>query len=354
MHAKAPHAQPQPTLPRVAILIPFRQWDPWCADCVAACAALDYPEVELWLLPDAPLPAAAEAEARQRAGPRPFTIAPTGPGNPAQKRNVALRALSCDWAALVDADAFPRADWLRNAFREVADGVGIVAGPNLTPPHDPWSRQLSGLVMRSPLGFGPAYIRHHPAPRHEPDEMPTCNMLIRIIPGLLFREEFSTAEDMMYCRDVRERGYSIVYAPDVIVFHHRRRFPVELARQFYFYGRDKGRLFALGHPASRAAHAMPALWLAYAVLLGAAGLFARSLPTGLLWPAMAYGMLVLVETVRCARSPLVALGGLLAFPVAHASYGWGYWRGLPLGLRERARSAGTRPRADERRAERRQ
>ncbi len=328
--------------PRVAVVIPFPRWDDWSGECVAACAALDYANLELWLLPDEPLPERVEQAARALAGARPLHVLPTGAANPARKRNAALRAMTADWAALVDADAYPRPDWLRRAFCEVKDDVGIVAGPNLTPPGDSYGRQLSGLVMRSPLGFGPAYVRHHPAPRHEPDEMPTCNMLIRRLPDVRFREEFSTAEDMMYCRDVRAAGFRIVYAPDVVVYHHRRRFPRDFARQFFFYGRDKGRLFARGSGASRIPHAMPALLLLYFALalplLALAGT-ARHVHI-LRMPGLAYGLLAVLESFRCARNPLIAVGGLLAFPVAHASYGLGYWMGLPRGWRERDRTNG--------------
>ncbi|HMP74933.1 MAG TPA: glycosyltransferase [Kiritimatiellia bacterium] len=333
-------AAPTP-LPRTAVIIPFPRWDDWTAECLAACAALDHPELELWLLPDAELPTEIAVSAQQLAGTRALRIVPTGPGNPAMKRNVAMRATTCAWAALVDADAYPRPDWLQSAFREAKDTVGIVAGPNITPPRDSYARRLPGVVMRSPLGFGPGYVRHHPVPRHEPEEMPTCNMLIRLLPGLLFREEFSTAEDMMYCRDVRERGFRIVYSPDVVVFHHRRRFPAGFARQFYFYGRDKGRLFARGSRASRLPHAAPAAVLLYAVVYAVLAVLSAwiCVPKWLALPGLAYLLLVVMESFRCSRNPLLALGGLVAFPVAHASYGLGWWRGLPTGWRERKQGA---------------
>jgi len=321
----------QPELP---IVVPFPKWDDWVAECIAGCAKLDYPHFEIWLLPDEPLPPERVAEAERLAAGRPVRVLPTGPANPAKKRNVALRASHHAWAALIDADAFPQPDWLQNAFRHVTDTVGIVAGPNMTPPGDPLARRISGLPMRSPLGFGAGYIRHHPVAQHDAEEMPTCNMIIRRLPELLFREEFNTAEDMMYCRDTRERGFRIVYAPDVVVYHHRRRFPRDFAKQFYFYGRDKGRLFARSHGAARVGHAAPAGLLIYAV---ATLLLALLCPIPFWWwiPALGYAALVLLESIRCASSPILALCGLIAFPVAHLSYGFGFWRGVPKGLRER-------------------
>lgn len=322
--------------PQIPIVVPFPTWDDWVAECIAGCAELDYPDVEIYLLPDEALSPELEEEARRLAKGRTVIILPTGKGNPAQKRNVAMRASSHEWAALIDADAFPRRDWLRNAMQEISDDTGIIAGPNITPPKDPLSRQISGLVMRSALGFGAGYIRHYPVARHEIEEMPTCNMIIRRLPGLFFREEFATAEDMMYCRDTRERGYKIIYSPDVVVFHHRRTFPVQFARQFFFYGRDKGRLTARGHSSARLGHAMPAGLLLYAIATVALSLF-RPPPFWWLLPAVAYAAAVVVESIRHARNPLLALCGVIGFPVAHASYGYGYLRGLPIGWRERTK-----------------
>ena len=323
-------------LPLIAIVIPFPRMDGWVIECVSGCAQIDYPSFEIWLLPDEAFSADQLDAALRAAKNIAVRVLPTGRAtNPAQKRNVALHASCHEWLALIDADAFPRQDWLRNAVCEIADDVGVVAGPNITPPQDPFLRQVSGLVMRSPLGFGGGYIRHHPVSRRDVMEMPTCNMLIRRLPGLFFREEFDTGEDMIYCRDTRERGLRVVYAPDVVVFHHRRSFPFGFSRQFFWYGCDKGRLFARNHGASRLAHAAPAGLLLYAVSAFLLALHWH-LPLWCWLPAIVYVFLVAIESMRCARNPLLALSGLIAFPVAHASYGLGFFYGIPKGVRERA------------------
>ncbi len=326
-----------PDLPEIPIIVPFPKWDEWLAECVAACARLDYPSLGIWLLPDAPLPPDILQKAERLACGRPLRVIPTSGGNPAKKRNIAMRASSHEWAALIDADAFPRQDWLKNAIKEATADTGIVAGPNLTPPRDPFLRQISGLMMRSPLGFGAGFLRHHPVSRREIEEMPTCNMLIRRLPDLFFREDFSTAEDMMYCHDTRKRGFRIIYSPDVVVFHHRREFPREFAKQFFLYGRDKGRLFARSHSSARLGHAMPAALLLYAMATLAMWL-AHAVVWWWLLPAAAYGALAFVESIRCAKNPLLALCGLVGFPVAHAGYGLGFLLGIPSGLRERRKT----------------
>lgn len=314
--------------PSIPIIIPFPRWDNWVADCISACAQLNYPHCEIWLLPDQELPFDLLEEARKLAGNRKLRVLPTGvKTNPSQKRNVALRASQHQWLALIDADAYPHPDWLQNATQEIADDVAIVAGPNVTPPKDPLTRQISGLVMRSPVGFGTGYVRHYPVKRHESHEMPTCNMLIKRLPDLFFREEFDTGEDMIYCSDVHERGFRIIYIPDMLVFHHRRRFPREFARQFFGYGYGKGVLFNQSRDVSRLSHTAPAVFLIYLVFTILPGI-SRHIPLWWWLPLISYFLLITVESVRHAHTPILALCGLLAFPVAHISYGLGFLLGM--------------------------
>ena len=80
---------------------------------------------------------------------------------------------------------------------------------------------------------------------------------------------------------------------------------------------------------------MPALLLLYALALAVLAGWLSPLPLVAWLPAGAYAALVLLESIRSAVAPAIALGGLLAFPLAHASYGWGYLCGLPAGWRER-------------------
>ncbi len=282
-----------PASPLITIIVPFRDWDQYTQECVEACGRLDTSglSVDLWLLPDAQLHRDSEARLREAAPHLDITIRPTGPVNPGTKRNVALRESSAETFALIDADATPREDWLQKAIPELTDKIAVVAGPNLTPPCDPLLQRVTGRVMESPLGFGAAHIRHIPVSRRIETEMPTCNMALRRLPDLLFRENFDTDEDMMYCADVRNRGFKILYTPDVVVYHHRRPLGLAFALQFFHYGLDKGRLFATDRAATHLWQLAPALLTIYVFLIGPALLVAK--PLWLQWSIVFPGLLYL-------------------------------------------------------------
>lgn len=314
----------------IAIVVPFNEWHEWAIDCVRHCTHLVGPDWVIWLMPDEPATGHwAEALATLDLGSR-LRVEPTGSGNPSAKRNVALRKSEAVTFALVDSDAWPAPDWLANAVPLLSANVGVVAGPNLTPPGDNLSRRVAGRVMESPLGFGAASMRHRRVKRHVVREMPTCNMILRKVDGLLFREDLDTGEDMMYCSDVRSRGLDVLYDPDVVVFHHRRRMGLPFAKQFFNYGLDKGRLARRSSDVSYAWQAFPAIFVIYLAFLTLA--LVLPLPAvvhrAALIPLGIYCLAVITETCRLSRSVGEATLVPVGFVLAHVSYGTGYLKGV--------------------------
>ncbi len=314
----------------VTIVVPFSSWHDWVLDCVRHCARLTGPNWVIWLLPDEPATGRwAEALSEMALGDR-LHVEPTGSGNPAAKRNVALRRSPAATFALVDSDAWPAPDWLAKGLALLVGDVAVVAGPNLTPPSDSLARRLSGRVMESPFGFGAAFIRHRKIARRIVREMPTCNMILRKLEGLEFREDLNTGEDMMYCSDVRSRGLEVLYDPEVVVFHHRRPMGLSFMQQFFHYGLDKGRLARRSSDISYVWQAFPAFFVLY--LAGLATVALLPVPAWIckaaLIPLGLYGVVVVMESCRLATTFAEACLAPLGFVLAHVSYGTGYLRGF--------------------------
>ena len=318
----------------VIIVVPFTEWNDWVLDCVRHCAKLTFQDFVLWLLPnELPSPEWAVRLAGTGIGAR-VHVRPTGPGNPARKRNVAMRESGGRIFALIDSDAYPRADWLSNALPLLDDDVTIVTGPNVSPPEDPVSRQAASHVMESRVGFYAGYIRHVPRARRLVGEMPTCNMIFARQDGLFFHEELDTSEDMVFCRETAARGKRILYDPGVVVFHHRREIFRPFMKQFFSYGRDKGRLFRAGMPGPNLRHAAPVLFILY--LLSIPALFAARLAAGAgagwhwlyLAPLFCYLALVAFESIRLSSSAREIAPTCLAFVAAHLSFGYGAIKGF--------------------------
>lgn len=316
---------------KVAIVIPFQQWDEWLKQCLEHCARQQYRNFECWLIADVQAPDNWQDFLQKLSFPNGVTIRVSGAVNPARKRNIAMRESTAEIFAFVDADAYPEENWLATAVNFLQGDVCAVGGPNLTPLDDPLLRRVPGCIMQSVFGYGPAYIRHRPVTRRFVNELPTCNLVAQKKSGLFFRETLDTSEDMTFCADILRFGGKILYDPQVIVYHHRRCLFRPFFWQFYSYGRDKARITVRGSGAGYFWHAAPALFTLYLVLIGPLLTILRGTPWLVLTvslPLLLYVLVVTVESIRVTRCLPEFFLSLVIFPAAHLSYGSGYWMGL--------------------------
>jgi len=130
--------------------------------------------------------------------------------------------------------------WLKNAMRyfEKDEKIGIVGGPNLTPPEGNFWEKISGHVLSNFFASGAADIRYMIAKTQYTHELPSCNYIVRKEASSDYNPVFSTAEDSEFCFKCAEKGFKVLYAGDVVVFHHRRDSLGKHLKQMFIYGRD--------------------------------------------------------------------------------------------------------------------
>ena len=201
---------------RFSIVIPLKSDNAYIRETLAAFRQLDYANYEIIVLPDEPFDGWGKD----------VKVIATGAVGPGAKRDLALPYTTGDVLAFLDDDTYPERDWLKNAVKYFTDPqVGAIGGPAVTPPSDSLRQQASGNVYASFLGGGNYAYRYLPKETKAVDDYPTCNLLVRrtvfeSIGG--FDTTFWPGEDTKLCLDIVKRGLKIIYAPDVIVYHHRR------------------------------------------------------------------------------------------------------------------------------------
>ena len=312
-------------LPFISIIVPFKKDYPWVRECVRGCRQLDYPKnkYEIILLPD------IEVERKDFPGCR---IIVTGIVNHAEKRNIGMRNSKAGLFAFIDSDAYPRKDWLKNAAEYANDeSIGAFGGPNLTPHNAGLMERASGFVLANTLAAGNIAIRYRVDKAQDAPMLPSCNLFIsRTIIKLmknkknLWDEKAVAGEDQKICYELRGIGKRIFYAPDVIVFHHRREMLLPHLEQMWNYARDGAALAKERMRFDRIIIIMPSLlvlWLAFGWLIPL--LNTLYIPTILL-----YFIAIAVSSIiqNAAMSPLIFLGIFLT----HIAYGLGFLRGLLL------------------------
>ena len=220
----------------VSIIIAAKTWQKSLEECVGRCLELDFSDYEIIILPDYHIERELDGHIR---------VVPTGPITPPQKRDISIEHARGEILAFIDDDAYPRADWLKNALENFKDdAVAAVGGPAVTPSGDTLRQRASGNIYSSFLVSGQYVYRYLPRERLELDDYPTCNLLVRksIMQALGgFNTHFWPGEDTKLCLDITKRlGKKIIYDPDVLVYHHRRPIFLPHLKQVASYALHRG------------------------------------------------------------------------------------------------------------------
>lgn len=314
-----------PNEPKVSIVIPTMTIDPMVEESVRKCNELNYSNFDIKIVTDCP-----EVLALHQEGSR---IIASGPIGPAEKRNIGAADSDAEIIALIDGDAYPDYDWLKNAIAYFEDDeVVAVGGPAVTPPGDNRRQLASGMVYSASLVSGATRYRYRPHAFKKVDDYPTCNLLVRksdfdAVGG--FDEEYYPGEDTVLCLKLtRELGKQILYVPNVLVYHHRRALFMPHMKQIHSYAVHRG-FFVKKFPETsmRIQYFVPSIFTIAFVAAFIGSFFSNWILLPFLSVMSLYLLLAMISSVKS----LEILTNILVFPgiiATHFTYGIGFLRGL--------------------------
>ena len=328
--------------PFVSIVVPTTGRVGYLLGMVRSAVRLEYPRdrFELLLLGDAPTRPLERAEALAREGGIACRVlyAEVAAG---EKRNRGVAAAQGALIAFTDDDTILREDWLRAAVRHLArnpDCAGV-GGPNFTPREGLPFAKAVGRIFGSKFLFRFRYTAGHGEPR-EVDHNPTCNYILRreAVASVGFHPTLWPGEDVEFDIRLQQAGYHILYAPDVVVWHHRRSRPLPFLRQMFNYGVTRAQVTRM-HPGSfdPRHYAFIGAFVVLASLYGLA--WRQPLPVAVPW--------LLPAALNAAYFGVLALAGLLVgaqtrsfkealyAPMVMFIQHFGYSLGLLVGLLRR-------------------
>ena len=314
----------------VTVVIPVKEINEYIMESYEHLSKLDFTDFEVIIFPD-------RDSGVRLDGAR---IIPTGPMGPAEKRDLALEYAEGEILAFLDDDAYPRADWLKNAVRHFfGPGVGAVGGPAITPESDSILQRASGAVFSSRLASSGYTYRYVPDRLREVDDFPTVNLFIR---KSVFSElgGFDTGywpgEDTKLCLDITKKlGLKIIYDPEVQVFHHRRALFGPHLKQVSRYAFQRG-YFVRAFPETslKPGYFVPSLFL----LFTSAGMLlvfaSRTVFTA--WAGVMFVYLTALAGASVGamvRNRDIAVGAIAAPGIflTHLAYGFHFLKGLFFG-----------------------
>jgi GT2 family glycosyltransferase len=249
---------------KFSIIIPFKNWSSDLDECLIQIQKLSFKEFDVVLLPDKPvkIPDAYQG--------MPISIIPTGAINPALKRDQGVKGSEGKYLAFIDDDAYPKTNWLDIAYKIfiTQPNTCAIGGPAITPNKDSFGARVSGAVFLSRFsgGFPERYIPKPPA--RIVSDWPSVNLIVRretfeAVGG--FDSEFWPGEDTLFCQKISEKTSMIIlYEPELIIWHHRRKKIQKHLRQIGNYGLHRG-YFAKKFPKNsrKIIYFIPTLWVVF-------------------------------------------------------------------------------------------
>ena len=312
--------------PKVSIIIPLYVKTLYFYETLEKCLDLDYPNYEILIGMDKNEPFYFKDKK--------IKILRTGMHStgPAEKRDIGIKAAKGSIIAFLDDDSYPEKNWLKKGVEILnKQKVEAVCGPGLTPPSDNYWQKVTGAVLSSSLGSGPYYYRFVKGNPEFVDDYPAYNMLLKKeilkkIGG--FGTKFYGGEDTAICIKIIENGGRIFYHPDIVVYHHRRSFPLEYAKQVGNVGLHRG-YFVKKYPKTslRLSYFLPAIATLILILMFVFSLIFNEF-TKLFLPSIIF--VYILVYISGMRENTFGINVLFPFAVIinHISYGLNFIKGL--------------------------
>lgn len=307
----------------VSIIIPVKEINDYIRGAMEHYKNLDYENYEILVFPD-------EDSKEQFPNTR---IIPSGSVGPADKRDMAIQHAKGDVFAFIDDDAYPETDWLKNAVKYFDDPeIGAVGGPAVTAPEDDIWQQASGKIYESFLCSGGYTYRYLPKTEREVDDLPSVNLIVRrevfeAVGG--YDSNYYPGEDTKLCLDIIEKARKkIIYSPDVLVYHHRRKVFKQHLKQATNYAKHRGYFAkALPQTSCKPAYFIPSLFTTGLIVGPVLCCFVPILWYLYLAVIMLY-LLLLVCSIHKAGSVKVWVLTFAGIIATHIGYGICFIRGL--------------------------
>jgi glycosyltransferase involved in cell wall biosynthesis len=205
--------------PHVSIVVTVKNEGKKVNETLESLTKIDYPKYEVILVDGG-----SNDNTINFAKKFPVKIIHAPDSTPGQGRNIGVENSSGEIIAFTDGDCAPEKNWLRNAVSLLkSKGVGGVGGPII-------SHKESSHLSKALLNILSTFFANGGSTnftRHKDTKMvkniPSCNAIYR---REILEKAGLFSDDLRYCEDVdlnckiREKGYSIIYSPDVVVKHN--------------------------------------------------------------------------------------------------------------------------------------
>lgn len=314
--------------PTFSIIIPVKEINDYVRETIPYILDLEDDDWELFIVTNEDEPNPWSTSGRVQ-------MLTSGRVGPADKRDQAARVARGEILVFLDDDSYPQRDFLNVARSYFADPtISALGGPAITPITDSFKQKVSGAVFMSKLTGGSPERYLPVGESRDVDDWPSVNLMVRraaFIGVNGFDSPYWPGEDTFLCLKLVREKHRIVYAPDLIVWHHRREGLARHMKQVGAYGLHRG-YFARKHPETsfRLGYFVPSAFVLFVVATTPAFFLPGWYQSLIVIGWIAYGLGLTIGVVDLVRKidVRIAIGAIPYIVATHLSYGYKFLRGL--------------------------
>lgn len=196
--------------------------------------------------------------------------------NKSNARNKGLEAVTSDIIYFLDDDTFMDQDnikILQEKFEKYPT-IGVVGGPNLTPPNSSRFQNISGILLSSfctSYKMSNRYLTKGNDRITNDEELILCNLAIKkdlfIKYNLRFNEMLHYNEENLLLEQLGKHNIKMMFSPQLKVYHHRRENLKSFLLQIYNSGKGRGIMSVIMPSSIKIFFLLPSLFIIYLLFL---------------------------------------------------------------------------------------
>lgn len=320
-------------LPFVSIIIPTWRHNKVLKQCVDSLLNLDYPadSVEIILLSKERLQLIPHARVQQIR---------VGQGvNYVHARNIGVTRSRGELIAFLDDDVIAPPDWLKKAVSYFStSNIALLGGPAVPFREEPFCYRVGGYLFSSPFAVGAVSLRYKAYNKSFETKGEHLIMANNFVTKHAFNAVRGLYVDQAPCEDgyfyfrLREKGYRLMYAPDIFVWHRAKPIIIPVISKVFYYALGRGGVMARDARSIRLMYLVPTVFLLIFFVLALLSFVSLKFFYAFLTLTALYLVLNSINAFYIyfafERSVLVALASFISTPLMHGSYGLGIVYGV--------------------------